>query len=71
MLARYNVLCFYAHVLASCLLIVLFILKIICFCAGMTAIAKAVASSCHYSPGHVMWDSWWTKWHWSRFSMST
>jgi hypothetical protein len=23
------------------------------------------------SPGQVMWDSWWTKWHWGRFSPST
>jgi hypothetical protein len=23
------------------------------------------------SPGQVMWDLWWTKWHWGRFSPST
>jgi hypothetical protein len=23
------------------------------------------------SPGQVMWDLWWTKWHWGRFSRST
>jgi hypothetical protein len=23
------------------------------------------------SPGQVMWDLWWTKWHWGRFSQST
>jgi hypothetical protein len=23
------------------------------------------------SPGQVMWDLWWTKWHWGRFSLST
>jgi hypothetical protein len=23
------------------------------------------------SPGHVIWDLWWTKWHWGRFSPST
>jgi hypothetical protein len=22
-------------------------------------------------PGEVMWDLWWTKWHWDRFSLST
>jgi hypothetical protein len=22
-------------------------------------------------PGQVMWDWWWTKWHWGRFSPST
>jgi hypothetical protein len=22
-------------------------------------------------PGQVMWDLWWTKWHWGRFSPST
>jgi hypothetical protein len=24
-----------------------------------------------YSPGHIMWDLWWTKWYWGRFSPST
>jgi hypothetical protein len=23
------------------------------------------------SPGQVMWDLWWTKWHWGRFSPGT
>jgi hypothetical protein len=23
------------------------------------------------SPGQSMWDLWWTKWHWGRFSLST
>jgi hypothetical protein len=23
------------------------------------------------SPGQVMWDLWWTKWHWDRFSSNT
>jgi hypothetical protein len=23
------------------------------------------------SPGLVMWDLWWTKWRWGRFSLST
>jgi hypothetical protein len=23
------------------------------------------------SPGQVMWDLWWTKWHWGRFFPST
>jgi hypothetical protein len=23
------------------------------------------------SPGQLMWDLWWTKWHWGRFSPST
>jgi hypothetical protein len=23
------------------------------------------------NPGLVMWDLWWTKWHWGRFSPST
>jgi hypothetical protein len=23
------------------------------------------------SPGHVMWDLWWKKWQWDRFSPST
>jgi hypothetical protein len=23
------------------------------------------------SPGHVIWDLWWTKWRWGRFSPST
>jgi hypothetical protein len=22
-------------------------------------------------PGQSMWDLWWTKWHWNRFSPST
>jgi hypothetical protein len=22
-------------------------------------------------PGQVMWDFWWTKWHWGRFSLCT
>jgi hypothetical protein len=22
------------------------------------------------SPGQLVWDLWWTKWHWSRFSPS-
>jgi hypothetical protein len=22
-------------------------------------------------PGQVMWDLWWTKWHWGKFSPST
>jgi hypothetical protein len=22
-------------------------------------------------PGQVMWDLWWTKWHWGTFSPST
>jgi hypothetical protein len=22
-------------------------------------------------PGHSLWDLWWTKWHWNRFSPST
>jgi hypothetical protein len=22
-------------------------------------------------PGQVMWDLWWTKWHWGRFTQST
>jgi hypothetical protein len=22
-------------------------------------------------PGQIMWDLWWTKWHWGRFSAST
>jgi hypothetical protein len=24
-----------------------------------------------FAPGQVMWDLWWTKWHWGRFSTST
>jgi hypothetical protein len=24
-----------------------------------------------FAPGQSMWDLWWTKWHWSRFSPST
>jgi hypothetical protein len=24
-----------------------------------------------FKPGSVMWDLWWTKWHWGRFSPST
>jgi hypothetical protein len=24
-----------------------------------------------FAPGQVMWDLWWTKWHWGRFSPST
>jgi hypothetical protein len=28
----------------------------------------AVDFSAH---GQVMWDLWWTKWHWGRFSRST
>jgi hypothetical protein len=38
------------------------------------AIAQALAShrGCPgSSPGLVMWDLWWTKWRWGRFSQST
>jgi hypothetical protein len=36
------------------------------------AIAQAVSrGGPGYSPGQVMWDSWWTKWHWDRFVPST
>jgi hypothetical protein len=32
---------------------------------------RSVASVPRSSPGHVMWDLWWTKWRWGRFSSST
>jgi hypothetical protein len=34
------------------------------------AIAQAVSrrGGPSSSPGKVMWDLWWTKWHWGRFS---
>jgi hypothetical protein len=37
------------------------------------AIAQAVQSLVSHrgdpgsNPGQVMWDLWWTKWHWGRF----
>jgi Tfp pilus assembly protein FimT len=39
---------------------------------------RAIAQTVSFPPrrpclstGQVMWDSWWTKWHWGRFSPST
>jgi hypothetical protein len=36
-----------------------------------TASTKISKSNLGSVPGQVMWDLWWTKWHWERFLTST
>jgi hypothetical protein len=38
---------------------------------AMPQFRRLVAGFPCSSPGKVMWDLWWTKWHWGRFSQST
>jgi hypothetical protein len=42
-------------------------------CLQYRAIAQAVSRWLPTAAitGQVMWDLWWTKWHWGRFSLST
>jgi hypothetical protein len=43
---------------------------------SIAALAQAVTSrfpiaGSRFRPSQVMWDLWWAKWHWGRFSPST
>jgi hypothetical protein len=35
------------------------------------AVSRRLPTAAASGTGQVMWDFWWTKWHWGRFSLST
>jgi hypothetical protein len=41
------------------------------FCTGLPATEQSHHGSSGLISGQAMWDFWWTKWHWGRFSPST
>jgi hypothetical protein len=63
-------------VLVSVLIYMLaFLLEVQAYTKGKRE-GRAIAQASHRgdlgsSSGQVMWDLWWTKWHWGRFSPST